>query len=190
MSVVFITGCPGAGKSTLGRKLAEKTGATQIYIDGLKKVMRKDKKLRPWVLFFSRKNEEEYWKTTSDKEHWMNMVGQSEAFWPRVSRVINSFMKKHDKLIVDGANMMPHLVAQDFPDMKGVVLLPPSRKELFIRLQQEPRWSRVNKRMQAIESKRYWQEAKSYAKEAKQLGYPVFYDADEAFAYLAPILHG
>lgn len=188
MATVFITGCPGSGKSTLARSLAKETGATNIYIDGLKKVMRKDAKLKPWVLFFSRLDEAEYWKTTSAKEHWINMVQQSEAFWPRVTRVIKSFEKKHEKLIVDGANMMPHLVAESFPQMKGVVLLPPSRRELFKRLQTEPRWSRTSKKLQRIESRRYWKESKQYAKEAKLLGYPVFYNADDAQAYLATVL--
>ena len=188
MPTVFITGCPGAGKSTLGRMLAEETGATQMYIDGLKKVMRKDEKLKPWVLFFSRKDEGEYWKATSAKEHWMNMVRQSEAFWPRVKAVITSFQKKHDKLIVDGANMMPHLVAQDFPDMLGIVLLPPSRRVLFKRLQAEPRWTRKDRKLQKLESKRYWKEAKMYAKEARLLGYPVFRDPNKAKEYLVSML--
>lgn len=184
MPTVFITGCPGSGKSTLAKKVAKKTGATHIYIDGLKKIMRKDKKLKPWVEFFYKIDEEKYWKENSKSKHWQNMVQQSEAFWPRVRRIIKSFQEKNELLIVDGSNVMPHLVKQDFPDMKGIVLLPPSRKELFIRLQQEPRWSRVNKRLQAIEAKRYWQEAKSYKKMALKHGYKSFNDFDKAVDYL------
>ena len=188
MPTVFITGCPGAGKSTLGRRLAQETGATQMYIDGLKKVMAKNPSLKPWVYFFSRLDEAHYWRTTDAQEHWLHMVAQSDAFWPHVKPVIEAFVKKHDAVIVDGANMMPHLVARDYPHMKGVVLLPPSRRELLRRLQTEPRWSRENPELLSLEAKRYWQESKRYARAARRYGYPVFRDADKAFAYLKAVL--
>jgi len=48
MKRVLVIGCPGAGKSTFGRKLAAKTSLPLLYPDML------DDEFRQWILDFSK----------------------------------------------------------------------------------------------------------------------------------------
>ncbi|MDP1629613.1 MAG: hypothetical protein Q8L57_03265, partial [bacterium] len=76
MKYAFISGIPASGKSYLAGKVAKSTGALHFEIDDWREKFRKDKNA-DWVDFFWNKNEAEYWRDTSCKEHWNNVVKQS-----------------------------------------------------------------------------------------------------------------
>lgn len=187
MKQVFISGIPTAGKSFLANKVAQKTNSIHIAIDDLRSEMVKSPNLKPWVNFFLNKDEKTYWERITPKQHWKNLVGQSEAFWPTILKKIHEIQKSGKSAIFEGVNILPHLAYKDL-NFSGVVLLGNSEQTVFERCVAIPRWGKTND-LQKKEAEWFFvHEGKYYKEEANKYAYKVFNDNEKAEEELIKLL--
>lgn len=178
MPCAFITGIPTAGKSYLAKRVAEKLGCTWISMDDVIVQYNNDPVLAPWVNFFWNKDEDEYYRATSEEEQWQNIVNQSEAFWPTIKTTIEAQLATGRSTIFEGVNLLPHLMHK--LALPGVVLLGESEETTLRRLQEKPRWGETPS-LQTIEAHAFFAvEGSHYKSEAEKYGYPAFHDVDAA----------
>lgn len=170
MSHVFISGIPTSGKSYLARKIAEKTGAFHLDTDTLRREMSEDPALKYWVDFFWNQDEEEYLTNTSCKDHWQNLVKQSENFWPTILKRIKEVMRTNKSAIFEGVNILPHLANKDL-NFPGVYLLGESFEQILERNKKNPRWGQTEQ-LQRLEAELFFNcERPKYKAEAEKYGY-------------------
>ena len=189
MKYIFISGIPTSGKSYLAERVAQETNSLYIDIDDLRYEMAENPKLKNWVDFFLNKNEKEYWETVTPKEHWNNLVKQSEAFWPTILEKVQKIQKTGKNAIFEGVNILPHLAHKDL-DFPGLVLLGESERIVFERCKNTPRWGKTAG-LQKKEAKWFFvHEGKIYKEEAKKYGYQAFESAEEAEKELLRLMRG
>ncbi len=187
MANVFISGIPASGKSFLARKVSQNTGAFRLDTDSLRKNMRKDPTLEPWVNFYWSKDEKRYLTETSCQEKWSNLVKQSEAFWPIFLREIKEVIKTHPSVIIEGVNILPHLAARDL-NFTGIFLLGESFEQIFERNKKNPRWGSTEE-LQRLEAKTFFNcERENYKREAERYGFKTFTNSEEAESELLRLL--
>ena len=188
MGYAFISGISTAGKSTLAKRISEKTNAVHIDLDELRAEMVLDPNLEPWVNFFWNQDEAHYWSTVSPEQHAQNLIDQSEAFWPSILTKIKQVQSEHESAVFEAVNIFPHLAKRDL-DFEGIVLLSPSEEVIFERLQERARWSE-DLDMQRTEAEWFFKhENPLYETEAKKYGYPIFYSSENAEKKLLSILN-
>jgi len=186
MNSIFISGIPAAGKTHLALRLHKKTGLPILSTDRLRENMAKDSTLKNWVHFFFDKDEREYFSKTSCKDHWFNLVKQSEAFWPEIIKAVKDLEEK-GPCIVESVNLLPHL-ANKHLKFSGTYLIGESEKEIFIRLQNNPRWGKT-KELQKIEADRFYNcEGRCYKEEAGKYGYQTSTNTEEAYRFLLKMI--
>lgn len=172
MNSVFITGIPTAGKSYLAEKLCRSLDIRHVKIDDLWDTVEHDAVLGPWFNYFWHKDEAEYYRTSSPKKLWQDIVDQSEAFWPTAKKHIEHILGEGKPAIFEGVSLLPHLM-QQLP-LKGVILVPASEDQVLDRLKAAPRWS-DQEELQRIEAHAFFTvERPNYMEEAKKYGYPIF----------------
>lgn len=187
MKYVFMGGVPASGKSFLADKVAKATGAIHISIDDLREGMSKDPQLEPWVNFFWKLDEEQYYNSTPCEEQWNNLIKQSEAFWPAILKKVDNVRKSGQPAIFEGVNILPHLAAKDF-DFPGIFLLGSSLDEIFERNRKAPRWGNTEV-LQKMEAEAFFNcERPKYQKEAERCGYKTFTNSAEAERELLSLL--
>ncbi len=175
MKYVFIGGIPTSGKSYLAEKISKMTGAKHIDIDKWREEIKADPKLEKWVNFFWDKDEEEYWSTTDNNQHWENLKNQSEAFWPTILKKIKGIQNCEKSAIFEAVNILPHLAYKDL-DFKGVFLIGESFETVLERNKLEPRWGQTEK-LQTKEAQAFWNwERPKYKEEAERYGFKTFSD--------------
>lgn len=187
MSYVFISGIPASGKSFLARKVTQKTGTFHLDIDTLREEMSKNPELEQWVNFYWNQDERKYLTETSCEEQWLNLVKQSEAFWPIILRKIDEIKKSHTPAIFESVNILPHLAARNlgFP---GIVLLGESIEQIFERNKKDPRWGKTED-LQKLEAETFFNcERGNYKREAEKYGFKTFVNPDEAERELLNLL--
>lgn len=176
---IFIGGTPASGKTYLAKKVAEKVGAFHFDLDTLRQEMSKDPKLEYWVNFFFNLDEEKYLKETSCEDHWKNLVGQSEAFWPTILNKVKETIQTHKSAIFEGVNILPHLAKKDF-SFPGIFLLGESFDQIFERNKQNPRWGQTEE-LQRQEAELFFNcDRPKYKEEAEKFGYKTFDKFSEA----------
>lgn len=188
MSYVFISGIPASGKSYLAKKVAEKTGAFHLDTDTLRKEMSADPQLEYWVNFFWNQNEEEYLTKTSCKDHWQNLVKQSESFWQTILKRIKEVMVSNKSAVFEGVNILPHLANKEL-NFSGVYLLGKSFEQIFERNKKNPRWGQTEQ-LQKLEAELFFNcERPRYKEEAEKYGYKTFDDSELAEQELLKLLN-
>ena len=112
--VILIGGAPGAGKTTLGRALAEKLGRSSLSIDDLftaaKAVTTPES--HPGLHVMSLVNYVEYFTTTPVDRLKADATVQHEATWPAVERVIRHHAAWGTPIVIDGWALRPDKVAR------------------------------------------------------------------------------
>ena len=188
MNSVFITGIPTSGKTYLAKRLSKTTGLQYVGADSFRREMKKDPKLEKWVNHYWNLDEEKYYTETPCAEQWINLVNQSEAFWPTILSKTKDYLK-YGPIIIEGVNLLPHLTARNF-DFKGVVLLGESEAGVLEKLNKEPRWGRTLK-LKRLEAEAFFNcEGKHYKEEAEKYGYSPFKDFEEAEKELLKMISG
>lgn len=186
----FVGGTPAAGKSYLVKKFIEesKLPIDYVEIDLFRKEFAKNSELDKWVKIFSSKDEIKYWDEITEKEHFQNLISQSEAFWPEILKKVNEVKKNSEHAIFEAVNLLPHLVHKDF-DFPGFFLIQEDMDTLLKRLKKNPRWGGTAEKQQ-LEAKFFivW-EAKYIREEAGKYNYPVFNNSDEALKALNKIFY-
>ena len=186
MNYAFISGIPTAGKSYLGKKLAEEMGIVWIALDDFREEMKKDPVTEYWVNFYWNQDPATYFATTSYEQQWEDHVKQSEAFWAPTKAYMESVMADHDAVVFEGVNLLPHLV-RELP-FKGVYLLGRSLEETIERNRREPRWSK-DAEIQKIEAEHFYGcQGPHFRSEAEKYGYKSYTDTAEAEKELRKLL--
>src|SRR5258708_30739471 len=144
MKYLFITGIPAAGKSFLARNVANKTGYLHVDIDKLGEEIFREPKLKAWVDYFWKLDEEKYFLETSCEDRWLDLVKQSEAFWPTIERKIQDVVASDKPAIFEGVNLLPHLTSKSF-NFPGFCILGNSLEKIFERNKKDPRWGKTEK---------------------------------------------
>jgi 2-phosphoglycerate kinase len=113
--IILIGGTPGAGKTTLGRNLAIKTGVTSLTIDDLKIATRAltTRESHPGLHIMSTGDSVGYFTTTASDKLIADAKVQHEATWPAVEKVIRSHAADWGSpIVIDGWAMRPDWVAK------------------------------------------------------------------------------
>lgn len=177
---IFITGIPTAGKSYLAKKLAEKVDGICVSIDHFREELTKDERYKKWVNFYLDQDEYTYYTTTTHQEQWVNLVKQSEGFWPGVLAKVKKYDKEDKPVIFEGVNILPYLAHKDL-QIPGIAIIGRSFDETLERNKKEPRWG-TTEELQKLESDAFFNGERPYYKEeAEKYGYKVFETPDEAW---------
>jgi 2-phosphoglycerate kinase len=123
----LIGGAPTVGKSTIAAAVAAHLDLPWISTDQIRDIMRTvaDRRLHP-TLF----NPEGYGATNlfdafSTEELVEIEVAQGEAAWTGIKALIERDYTWPQGFVVEGVNLLPHLIARDFPgaaDVRAVVV--------------------------------------------------------------------
>jgi len=195
---LFITGIPTAGKSYLARKLLRETGGYCLETDNLRDDLAKDPEYSEWARFFKEENECSYYMNNDVEEQWNMLLEHHERLWPGVLKKIRDYesgriplksrlasvcrkpIVQSRPLIFEGINLLPHLARKDL-DFPGIVLIGKSLEEVKERNRMNPRWG-SSERMIEMGARAFWfVERPHYIREARENGYPVFEETDEAY---------
>lgn len=173
MKFAFISGVPASGKTYIAQKMFKSIGCLHVNLDDLRGDMVSDLKLEPWVNFFRRQNELEYWNSVTPEEHWNNLRNQAEAFWPTYLAKINETKNTSKSAIFESVSILPHLAYRNL-DFPGIYLLGESIEIIFKRLKENSRWG-GNEELQRMEAEWFYlHEGKMYESEAKKYGFKSF----------------
>ncbi|TSC54922.1 MAG: Uncharacterized protein LiPW30_388 [Parcubacteria group bacterium LiPW_30] len=184
---LFITGIPTAGKSYLGKRLAEEVGGICVSIDDMREDLAKDEHWKKWVNYYLDQDEYTYYTTTNYDEQWKNLVTQSEGFWPGILAGLAQYANEVRPIIFEGVNILPHLAHKDL-GIPGIAIIGRSFEETLERNMKEPRWG-ASEELQKLESDAFFNgERPRYKEESNKYGYPVFETPDEAWETSIQIL--
>ncbi len=184
----FIGGTSAAGKTYIANAFAKRSKLPihVVSIDDQRREFAKDPKLRYWTDILWNKNEEEYWKTITYEEDIGNLIGQSEAFWPKILEVVEKTKKLHKHAIFEAINIQPHLAKRDL-DFPGFFLITEDQQTLIKRMKKNPRWGKTEA-LQRLEVEFLLKHDVPFVKqEAKKYGYKVFTNANDALNELSEI---
>lgn len=120
--IIMIGGAPTTGKSTMAGLVARHFNIPWISTDQLRNVMRNvTNRERHPKLFNPEGYTGERFLTEFSKEEIVNMeFQQGEAAWPGVKSFIDDDYTWKDGFVVEGVNILPHLVSKDFGNNKEV----------------------------------------------------------------------
>ncbi|HMS25286.1 MAG TPA: hypothetical protein PKB15_06355 [Acidimicrobiia bacterium] len=120
--ILLIGGMPTAGKSTIAEKLSNHLNLPWVSTDQIGAILRavatreKYPKLFTWEDYDGFQYLNEYpADELADRE-----FAKSEAVWLGVRKFIKEDYTWNDGFIIEGDDILPHLVAQDFSDVSNV----------------------------------------------------------------------
>lgn len=111
--VHLVGGCPGAGKTTLGKNLAVELGVTSLSIDDLFHAARAvtTPETHPGLHVMARVNSIEYFTEGPVEKLTADADTQHAATWPAVEKVIRNHAVWGDPIVIDGWFLRPQWVA-------------------------------------------------------------------------------
>src|SRR3989344_1423868 len=127
-TIVLIGGAPTTGKSTIAQLLASHLGVPWISTDQIREIMRAvaSRKEHP-KLFTPEDYSAERFLTEFSAEQIAAMeMEEAEEVWPGIRKFIKDDYVWKDGFVIEGVNILPHLVAKDFtnePHIKPVFLV-------------------------------------------------------------------
>jgi 2-phosphoglycerate kinase len=136
-TIILVGGMPTAGKSTVAKALADYFSLPWISTDHIRIIMREVVNRDEYPKLF---NPKDYLEKMSPSEIVQLKIDQAEAIWVAVRRLIKDDYTWREGFIVEGVNILPRLVQQDFHGdsrVRAVFLADPDeshiRKILFSR---------------------------------------------------------
>jgi 2-phosphoglycerate kinase len=107
--VILIGGCPGAGKTTLGRALAARLGYASLTIDDLLHAARAltTPDSHPGLHVMNKPNCTVYFTDSPLEKLVADATLQHEALWPAVERTIRNHASWGQPIVVDGWHLRP-----------------------------------------------------------------------------------
>lgn len=157
-SIVLIGGPPTAGKSELARQLAARLCLPWISSDQIRNTMRLTARREDYPDLFNPSgfdDAEQFFSHFSAKQIAAIEIGQAKAAWLGIRHFIEYDYTWTDGFILEGVNVLPSLVAQDFRN-------DPRVKAVFIVDRDETRLRRV------IFERGLWGDADTYSDELKE----------------------
>jgi 2-phosphoglycerate kinase len=112
-NVYLIGGAPGVGKTTLGRELANRIGATSLSADDLLLAAKgvTTAQSHPGLHVMSRLPYLEYFTTSSVEQLKADATLQHDAMWPAIEGVVRAHSQWGPRVVLDGWFLRPHRVA-------------------------------------------------------------------------------
>jgi 2-phosphoglycerate kinase len=107
--VILIGGCPGSGKTTLGRALAAKLGYASLTIDDLLNAVKglTTPESHPPLHAVGQPNFTEYFTNSPVDTLTTDASRQHEALWPAVERTIKNRAAWGTPIVIDGWHLRP-----------------------------------------------------------------------------------
>jgi 2-phosphoglycerate kinase len=125
---ILIGGAPGAGKSTLAKKIALARGVNWISTDQIRIIMQKASNSVMNPDLFADAN------TTKTAEESVAMeVRKARAVWKGVAEFIQN-NNPWEGCVIEGSAIMPHLIDQDLKDRQEVLPIFVIQSEEFVNL--------------------------------------------------------
>jgi len=183
----LIGGAPTVGKSTVAAALAAHLGLPWISTDQIRDIMRTVASRREHPKLF---NPEDPSGVPYDAEGFHNAftaeqiveieIGQGEAAWAGILAVIERDYTWPQGFVIEGVNLLPHLIARDIPADASV-------RALFVAEADPGRMREV------VFTRGIWDDAKRYpdAVKEKELAWILRYDAllrEQALAHGFPVV--
>ncbi|MDP2683880.1 MAG: hypothetical protein Q8P20_02375 [bacterium] len=187
---VFVSGPPTAGKSHLVNEFITQSDYDILHIklDDLREDLKNDPNMNKWVNFFRNLDPTKYWQKNTPEDHIKNIIMQARALWPEILIKMKQKMHSDKQIIFEGVSVIPEL-ASKFLDFPGFYLVPTDVETIYNRLLAHSRWGKTNdlKRKEAIA---FYEEGKKlFGDNAREYGYKVFTDSDEAALELSKIFN-
>ncbi len=119
---ILIGGAPTTGKSTLARHVAQHYGLPWISTDQLREVVRPYANEATHPTLFSAQMSAEIFLTRYSPQQIADMeYAQGDEVWPAVCGLLDGDSDWPDGCVIEGVNILPHLVAQeDYPNKEQV----------------------------------------------------------------------
>ena len=107
--VILIGGCPGAGKTTLGRAVAAQLDYASLTIDDLLGAARAitTEDSHPGLHVMNRPNYTEYFTNSPVEKLIRDATLQHRAIWPAVERTIRNHATWGTPIVIDGWHLRP-----------------------------------------------------------------------------------
>jgi 2-phosphoglycerate kinase len=164
----LIGGAPAVGKSTIAAALAAHLNLPWISTDQIRDIMRTVANRRDHPKLFNPEgfDAEGFYNGFSTEEVVGIEIGQGEAAWTGIRALIERDYTWPQGFVVEGVNLLPHLIARDFGGKAEV-------RAVFV-TEAEPQRIR-----EVIFARGIWDEAGNYpdAVKEKELAWIIQYDA-------------
>jgi 2-phosphoglycerate kinase len=173
----LIGGAPTVGKSTIAQALAAHLGLPWISTDQIRDIMRTvaDRRTHPKLFNPEGYDAESLFNAFSAEQLVEIEVGQGEAAWTGIRTLIEHDYTWPQGFVVEGVNLLPHLIRRDFGDSADI-------RAVFV-TEAEPKRMR-----EVIFTRGIWDDAGRYpdSVKEKELAWVIQYDAwlrDQARAH-------
>jgi len=120
--VILIGGAPTAGKSTTAGLIAKRLNVPWISTDQIREIMRVTARREDMLKLFTPEGytAEKFLTEFSAEEIAQMEMEQGEAAWVGIKKIIEDDYTWKDGFVVEGVNILPHLVKQDFGDDENI----------------------------------------------------------------------
>lgn len=181
-NIYLIGGAPTTGKSTVAQHVASHFYIPWISSDQIRDIMRvtATKDIWPGLFNASEYTAERFLTELSMEEIIRLEIEQGEEAWLGVKYMIESDYTWEDGFVVEGVNVLPHLVNRDFADkshVKAVFLTIGNEDHIRDTVFNRGLWSDANTYPDAVKEKEVeWVVGYNeyIKKESNKYGYPVF----------------
>lgn len=116
--IILVGGMPTAGKSTIAENLSRHLNLPWISTDQIGMIMRAvaSKKQYPTLFTWEDYDGVQFLNEFTSDEIADREFAKSEAVWLGVRKLVKEGDSWSNGFIIEGADVLPHLVAKDFPD--------------------------------------------------------------------------
>lgn len=120
--IILVGGMPTAGKSTIAKNLSEHLSLPWISTDQIGIMMRAvaTRENHPELFTWEDYDGFEYLNQFTSDEIADNEFAKGEAVWPGVRKLIKEDHSWKNGFIIEGDDVLPHLVAKDFSDSSNI----------------------------------------------------------------------
>ncbi|MEK7175666.1 MAG: hypothetical protein AAB693_02610 [Patescibacteria group bacterium] len=156
--IILIGGAPTTGKSTMANLVAKHFNIPWISTDQIREIMRlvasRDK--YPKLFSTGKYTAEEFLTKFSAKQIVTMEFEQSEEVWPGIRKFIKQNYTWKDGFVIEGVNILPHLIAKDFAndkDLKFIFLINEDAKKIRNAIFTRGLWGDANTYPDSIKEK-------------------------------------
>ncbi|HAU65782.1 MAG: hypothetical protein UT30_C0010G0002 [Candidatus Uhrbacteria bacterium GW2011_GWF2_39_13] len=121
-NIILIGGAPTTGKSTMAALIAKHLNLPWISTDQIRETMRLVARREDHPKLFNPEGyDAQKFLTEFSASQIADMkLEQGEAVWPGIKKFIEDDYTWKEGFIIEGVNILPHLVAKDFADNKKI----------------------------------------------------------------------